>query len=64
MTDAGWQALSQIIASVCGLLAAVFAGKAWKQGQTNEQKINQHEEASAQRSAELKAAAGVCRPRE
>lgn len=64
MTDAGWGALAQIVGSVCGLLAAVFAGKAWQQGKKNEATILQHEEASAVRTANLTAAAqpAVCRP--
>lgn len=55
MSDAGWAALAAIVASVCGLLSAIFAKQGLNQGRRNEEKILEHEEASATRSADLKA---------
>ena len=56
MSDAGWAALASIMASICSMIGVVFAKQARDQSQKNEGKIEQHEEASAARSAEVKAA--------
>ncbi len=62
MTDAGWAALASIVASICSLLAVLFAKQARDQSQANAQRIDEntervasHEEASAERARSLRA---------